>query len=352
MARHDPRLHAVRTNGLNDAPQWVLDVDREKANALSVTNAAINDTMTAAFGADYVNQFNLHGRTKKVFLEGQENARIQPEDLKKWFVRNTLGEMVPLSGFISPHWKLGPQKLELYNGVPAFEILGEPAPGFSTGQAMSIMNHYASMLPSAVGHEWTSISYEEMQSSGQAGKLYLISLVVVVLCLAALYESWTIPFAVMLVVPLGILGAVCASWMRGLANDIYFQVGLLTTVGLATKNAILIVEFAKEHFDAGASLLDAATHAAKERLRPILMTSLAFIMGTLPLAISSGAGAGAHIAIGTAVVGGMTGATLLALLFVPLFFVKVLQFFRVQPAGGHRDQATHSNHGVSEGAGA
>jgi len=350
MARKDPRLRAVRANGLDDAPQWILDVEREKANALSVTNADINETIAAAFGSDYVNQFNLHGRTKKVFLEGQSSARQQPEDLDKWFIRNTKNEMVPLSAFITGHWKLGAQKLELYDGVPAFEIMGEPAPGYSTGQAMDIMDHYADMLPKSLSHEWTSVSFEQEQSSGQAGKLYLISLIVVLLCLAALYESWPIPLAVMLVVPLGILGAVLASWLRGLSNDIYFQVGLLTTVGLATKNAILIVEFAKEHYDSGASLIDAATHAARERLRPILMTSLAFILGTLPLATASGAGAGAHIAIGTAVVGGMTGSTVLAILFVPLFFVKILRLFKVRRKGLVETETRTDSHGLRHGA--
>ncbi|WP_046899442.1 efflux RND transporter permease subunit [Gluconobacter oxydans] len=333
MARGDQRLVAVRLNGLDDAPQWFMDVSRERANAYSVTNADINDTIGAAFGASYINQFNLNGRDKRVFMEGEISARQQPRDLAKWFVRNASGQMVPLSAFITPKWTMGALKLDLYDGVPAFEILGAPAPGVSSGEAMRIMEGYAAQLTPGLSHEWTSISFEQQQSSGQAGKLYVISLLVVVLCLAALYESWTIPVSVMLVVPLGILGAALASYVRGLSNDIYFQVGLLTTVGLATKNAILIVEFAKEHYDGGASLEEAALHAAKERLRPILMTSFAFIVGTLPLAIASGAGAAAHVAIGTAVVGGMIGATTLAVVFVPKFFVAVLKLFRVARRG-------------------
>jgi multidrug efflux pump len=330
MAGADHRLVAVRPNGLEDAPQYVLDIDREKADAFGVTDSDVNTTVQAAFGSAYVNQFTLRGRTKRVFLQGEVSARMEPSDLDKWFVRNIRGQEVPLSAFIHAEWKLGPQKLERFNGVPSFEILGQPAPGVSTGAAMQIMQQYAAKLPPAIGYEWTSVSYEQQQTAGQATELYAVSIVVVLLCLAALYESWPIPFAVMLVVPLGVLGAILATLLRGLDNDIYFQVGLLTTVGLATKNAILIVEFAKEHFDAGANLTDAAVHASKERLRPILMTSLAFIFGTLPLAIASGAGAGAHIAIGTAVIGGMTGATVLAIYFVPVFFVVVLGVFKVR----------------------
>jgi multidrug efflux pump len=331
MAGADPRLVAVRPNGLEDAPQYVLDIDREKGDAFGVTDADINTTVQAAFGSAYVNQFTLRGRTKRVFLQGEVSARMEPSDLNKWFVRNIRGQEVPLSAFVHAEWKLGPQKLERFNGVPSFEILGQPATGVSTGTAMQLMQDYAAKLPPAVGYEWTSVSYEQEQSAGQAGKLYAVSIIVVLLCLAALYESWPIPFAVMLVVPLGVLGAILATLLRGLDNNIYFQVGLLTTVGLATKNAILIVEFAKEHFDAGASLTAAALHASKERLRPILMTSLAFIFGTLPLAIATGAGAGAHVAIGTAVIGGMTGATILAVYFVPVFFVVVLGVFQVRP---------------------
>lgn len=330
MARKDPRLVAVRLNGLDDAPQWHVNVQRERANAYSVSNSAINDTVGSAFGSSYVNQFNMSGRAKKVFLQGEMDSRLQPSDLAKWFVRNSQGQMVPLTAFTNPKWVIGAQKLDVFNGVPAFEILGGPAPGVSSSEAMKIMEDYAAKLPAGLSHEWSSISYEQKQSAGQSGKLYAVSLLVVVLCLAGLYESWSIPAAVMLVIPLGVLGAALATSLRGLANDIYFQVGLLTTVGLATKNAILIVEFAKMHYDAGATLADAALIAAKERLRPILMTSFAFIVGTLPLALATGAGSSAHIAIGTAVVGGMTGATVLAVLFVPKFFVSVLTLFRVQ----------------------
>jgi multidrug efflux pump len=239
--------------------------------------------------------------------------------------------MVPLSSFVHATWGIGAQKLERYNGVESLELLGQPAPGVSTGQAMATMEKYAATLPKGVGYEWTSVSSEQQKSAGQAGSLYLISLIVVLLCLAALYESWSIPTAVLLIVPLGALGAAAGSLMFGLENDIYFQVGLLTTVGLATKNAILIVEFAKAGFEKGSTLADAAVSAARERLRPILMTSLAFIFGTLPLAVATGAGAGAHVVIGVAVVSGMIGATIFAIYFVPVFFVAVLRLFRAKP---------------------
>lgn len=346
MARKDPRLVAVRLNGLDDAPQWHVDVIRERANAYSVSNSDINDTIGSAFGSSYVNQFNMSGRAKKVFLQGEMDSRLQPSDLAKWFVRNAQGQMVPLAAITDPKWVIGAQKLDVFNGVPAFEILGAPAPGVSSSEAMQIMESYVSKLPGGLSHEWSSISFEQKQSAGQTGKLYAVSLIVVVLCLAGLYESWSIPLAVMLVVPLGLLGAALATFARGLANDIYFQVGLLTTVGLATKNAILIVEFAKMHFDNGKPLAEAALIAAKERLRPILMTSFAFIVGTLPLALATGAGSAAHIAIGTAVVGGMTGATLLAVLFVPKFFVSVLTLFRVKPKLTHNLPTSTSEEGV------
>jgi multidrug efflux pump len=279
-----------------------------------------------------VNEFTREGRTKRVFIEGTPASRMTTDDLRKWYVRNNLRNMVPLSSFVHATWGIGGQKLERYNGVESLELLGQPAPGVSTGQAMAIMQRYAATLPKGIGYEWTSVSFEQQQSAGQAGSLYLISIIVVLLCLAALYESWSIPTAVLLIVPLGALGAAAGSLMRGLDNDIYFQVGLLTTVGLATKNAILIVEFAKAHFEKGSTLADAAVIAARERLRPILMTSLAFIFGTLPLAVATGAGAGAHIAIGVAVVCGMIGATIFAIYFVPVFFVAVLRLFRVKPA--------------------
>jgi multidrug efflux pump len=331
LATKDQDLVAVRPNGLEDAPQAALEIDREKAYAMGVSMADINTTVEGSFGSLYVNEFTREGRTKRVFIQGMPESRMQTEDLRKWYVRNNLGNMVPLSSFVHVTWSIGAQKLERYNGVESVELLGEPAPGVSTGQAMATVEKYAATLPKGVGYEWTSVSYEQQQSAGQAGNLYLISIIVVLLCLAALYESWTIPVAVLLIVPLGALGSAAGSLIFGLENDIYFQVGLLTTVGLATKNAILIVEFAKEAFEKGSTLADAAVHAARERLRPILMTSLAFIFGTLPLAIASSAGAGAHVAIGVAVVGGMIGATVFAIFFVPVFFVIVLHLFRVKP---------------------
>jgi multidrug efflux pump len=331
LASQDLRLVAMRPNGLEDAPQVTLEIDREKADAMGVSMADINTTVQGSFGSLYVNQFTRSGRTKRVFIQGEAASRMQTADLSQWFVRNNAGRMVPLSSFVRATWRIGAQKLERYNGVEASEILGEPASGVSSGQAMAIMEQYAATLPKGIGHEWTSVSFEQQQSAGQAGKLYVVSIIAVLLCLAALYESWAIPMAVILAVPLGVLGAVVATLGSGLQNDIYFQVGLLTTVGLATKNAILIVEFARERFDRGSTLAEAAVHAAKERLRPILMTSFAFIFGTLPLAVATGAGAGAHVAIGTAVVGGMFGATILVIYLVPMFFVVVLRLFRVRP---------------------
>jgi multidrug efflux pump len=331
LASQDPRLVAVRPNGLEDAPQVTLEIDRPAAEAMGVSMADIKTTVQGSFGSLYVNQFTRRGRTKRVFIQGEAASRMQTKDLSTWFVRNNAGQRVPLSSFVRVTWRIGPQKLERYNGVDAFEILGEPAPGVSSGQAMTIMEQDATTLPKGIGHEWTSVSFEQQQSAGQAGKLYAVSIIAVLLCLAALYESWAIPMAVILAVPLGVLGAVVVTLGRGLENDIYFQVGLLTTVGLATKNTILIVEFARERFDQGSALAEAAVHAAKERLRPILMTSFAFIFGTLPLAVATGAGAGAHVAIGTAVVGGMLGATILVIYLVPMFFVVVLRLFRIIP---------------------
>jgi multidrug efflux pump len=277
-----------------------------------------------------VDDFIDRGRVKKVFVQGQASSRMLPDDLNKWYVRNNQGQMVPFSAFSSAVWTYGPQKLNRYNGVPAYEIQGQPAPGYSSGQAMDEMERIAATMPQGIGFEWTGLSYEERLSGSQAPALYAISLVVIFLCLAALYESWSIPTAVMLVVPLGIIGALAATLLRGLSNDVYFQVGLLTTVGLAAKNAILIVEFAKEHYESGASLTEAAIHAARQRLRPILMTSMAFILGVVPLAISNGAGSGSQNAIGTGVIGGMLTATFLAIFFVPAFFVVMLRVFKVK----------------------
>ncbi|OZI35796.1 hydrophobe/amphiphile efflux-1 family RND transporter [Bordetella genomosp. 1] len=341
-ARKSPVLMAVRPNGIEDAPQYELDIDREKARALGVSIADINSTLATAWGSSYVNDFIDRGRVKKVFVQGDASSRMLPEDLDKWYVRNGDGDMVPFSAFSSAKWTYGPQKLNRYNGVPSFNIQGAPAPGYSSGDAMAEMERIANALPTGIGYDWTGLSFEERLSGAQAPALYAISLIVVFLCLAALYESWSIPTAVMLVVPLGVLGALAATLGRGLSNDVFFQVGLLTTIGLAAKNAILIVEFAKEHYESGASLVEAAVHAARQRLRPILMTSLAFILGVVPLAISSGAGSGGQNAIGTGVIGGMLSGTFLAIFFVPVFFVIVLRLFKVRRLSELRaDEAAH-----------
>ncbi|GBQ85622.1 multidrug efflux pump acriflavin resistance protein AcrB/AcrD/AcrF [Gluconacetobacter johannae DSM 13595] len=328
-AAKDPRLVAVRPNGMEDAPQYLLDIDREKANALGITNAEINITIQGALASIYVNQFMRDDRVKQVYIQGEPDARMLPGDLDKWYLRNVTNGLVPFNAFASGKWIVGPQKVEDYNGLNAFEILGQPAPGYSTGAAVTAIQEALAKLPPGIGYEWTGLSFEQMASGSSTGPLYALAATVILLCLAALYESWAIPFAVLLVIPLGVLGALVATLTRGLANDVYFQVGLLTTVGLAVKNAILIVEFAKAFFEAGDDLLEAVVKAGRERLRPILMTSIAFVCGVFPLAISTGAGSGARVAIGTAVVGGMLSATLLAIYFVPLFFVLVLRLFRV-----------------------
>ena len=340
-------LQGVRPNGIEDAPQYQLDIDREKARALGVAVSDINSTLATAWGSSYVNDFIDRGRVKKVFVQGDASARMLPEDLEKWYVRNKNGDMVPFSAFSSASWTYGPQKLNRYNGSPSFNIQGQAAPGYSSGAAMQEMERLAAQLPTGVGYEWTGMSFEERLSGAQAPALYAISLIVVFLCLAALYESWSIPSAVMLVVPLGIIGALAATLLRGLSNDVYFQVGLLTTVGLAAKNAILIVEFAKEHYESGAGLIESAIHAARQRLRPILMTSLAFILGVVPLAISSGAGSGSQNAIGTGVIGGMLTATFLAIFFVPTFFVVMLKLFKVKRMSEQRDK--HETDVAAEG---
>jgi HAE1 family hydrophobic/amphiphilic exporter-1/multidrug efflux pump len=323
LARKDPRLAKVRPAGLEDTPQFNIDVDQQKAAALGVPLAEINQVLASTWGAAYLNDFMDRGRTKRVYMQADAPFRMNPEDLGRWYVRNRAGEMVPLSTFSSGRWSFGPPKLERFNGIPAMAIQGEPSPGRSSGEAMTAMEEIVARLPVGIGYEWSGLSFEERLSGAGAPALYAISLLVVFLCLAALYESWSIPVSVMLVVPLGVLGAVVAMLLRGLTNDVFFQVGLLTTVGLSAKNAILIVEFAKELHERGRTAMEAALEAARMRLRPIIMTSLAFVLGVLPLAIAHGAGAGGQVAIGTAVIGGMLSATALAILFVPLFFVLV-----------------------------
>lgn len=327
QAAKDPALKAVRPNGLNDMPQYRLDIDQEKASALGIALSEVNQTISVAWGSGYVNDFIDRGRTKRVFLQGDAPYRMMPEDLNKWYVRNNRGEMVPFSSFASARWVYGSPRLERYNGLPSFEILGEPAPGKSTGEAMKAVESIIKTLPPGIGYEWTGLSYEERQSGSQAPALYAISLLIVFLCLAALYESWSIPFSVMMVVPLGVIGALVAATMRGLSNDVFFQVGLLTTIGISAKNAILIVEFAKEQQEQGKDLIVGTLEAVRMRLRPILMTSLAFILGVLPLAISHGAGSGGRNAIGTGVMGGMISATVLAIFLVPVFFVVIRRRF-------------------------
>ncbi|WP_429220668.1 efflux RND transporter permease subunit [Aeromonas veronii] len=327
MAAQDPTLVRVRPNGMEDTPQLDIKIDYEKALAQGLSIADINNTLATAWGSSYVNDFVDRGRIKKVYMQADAPFRMNPEDLKLWYVRNSAGQMVPFSAFASTEWSFGSPRLERYNGVPAMEIVGEASPGKSTGDAMAAIEQMVKQLPEGVGIEWTGLSFQERQAGSQAPALYAISLLVVFLCLAALYESWSIPFSVMLVVPLGVLGAIVAATLRGLENDVYFQVGLLTTIGLSAKNAILIVEFAKELYDKGMGLGEAVVEAARLRLRPILMTSLAFILGVLPLVISSGAGASSRNAIGTGVMGGMISATVLAIFFVPLFFVLVMRYF-------------------------
>ncbi len=328
MAAKNPTLTRVRPNGMEDAPQYHMDVDYEKAMALGLTVSDINTTLGTAWGSSYVNDFLHQGRVKKVYVQADAPFRMNPQDLNLWYVRNNKGEMVPFSSFATGYWSYGSPRLERYNGNPAMNIVGEAAPGLSSGDAMRTIGDLVGQLPLGIGYEWTGASFQEKQAGTQAPFLYAISILVVFLCLAALYESWSVPFSVILAVPIGVLGALMAVFFRGLPNDVYFQVGLLTTIGLSAKNAILIVEFAKRRHDKGRELLDATLSAARLRLRPILMTSMAFMLGVLPLAISTGAGVNSRHAIGTGVLGGMTSATVLAIVFIPLFFVVVMRLFK------------------------
>ncbi|HBZ14703.1 efflux RND transporter permease subunit [Pantoea sp. NPDC088449] len=328
IAQHPDTLVGVRPNGMEDTPQYKLIIDQEKAQALGVSLSDINTSLGAAWGGSYVNDFIDRGRVKKVYVMGQADSRMLPDDISKWYVRNGTGTMVPFSAFASAKWQYGSPRLERYNGLPSMEILGQAAPGKSSGDAMNLMEQLAGKLPAGIGYDWTGMSYQERLSGNQAPALYAISLIVVFLCLAALYESWSIPFSVMLVVPLGVVGALLFTTLRGLSNDVYFVVGLLTTIGLSAKNAILIVEFAKDLMEKeGKGLVESTLEASRMRLRPILMTSLAFILGVMPLAISTGAGSGAQNAVGTGVMGGMVTATALAIFFVPVFFVVVRRRF-------------------------
>jgi hydrophobe/amphiphile efflux-1 (HAE1) family protein len=329
----DKRLVAVRPNGQEDTPEFRLQVDIDKAGALGVAMSDINDTIATAWGSSYVNDFIDKGRVKKVMLQGDARFRMLPSDIDRWYVRNSAGSMVPFSAFATADWASGSPRLERYNGVPSVEILGMAMPGSaSSGEAMAIVEAALAKMPPGIGYEWTGLSLQEKASSGKTGILYGISILIVFLALAALYESWAVPFSVILVVPLGVLGALIGAILTWKMNDVYFQVGLLTTIGLACKNAILIVEFAKDLHEAGKTLVEAAMEAVRMRLRPILMTSLAFILGVLPLVLGSGAGAGAQHALGTAVIGGMLSGTILAIFFVPLFFVIIMQLFGRKPS--------------------
>ena len=324
VREHPDLLVRVRPNGLEDTPQYKLDVDQEKAQALGVSISDVNQTISTALGGTYVNDFIDHGRVKKVYVQADARFRMLPGDINDLYVRSANGEMVPFSAFSSSHWVYGSPRLERYNGMPSMEILGESAPGKSTGEAMEMMESLASKLPSGIGYDWTGMSYQERLSGNQAPALYAISLIVVFLCLAALYESWSIPFSVMLVVPLGVIGALLAASIRGLNNDVYFQVGLLTTIGLSAKNAILIVEFAKDLMDKeGKGIIEATLEASRMRLRPILMTSASTVLGLIPLAFATGEGCNQRIAMGTAVVGGMLVSTLLTMYIVPAIYSYV-----------------------------
>jgi len=327
MAAQDPRLVRVRPNGLNDEPQYRTDVDWEKAGTLGLSIDAVHDTLSAGFGSTYVNNFVQAGRVKKVFLQADAPYRMLPEDFKRFYVRNNDGKMVPFDSFASCRWSYGSPRLERYNAFPACEIWGEPAPGVSSGKAMQAIEELAAKLPQGINYEWTAVSYQEKQAGSQTVSLYAFSVLIIFLCVAALYESWTIPFVNMLMLPLGVFGAMLATWLRGLPNDVYFQIGFLTTLGLSTKNAILIIQFAQQRMEQGEGLVEATLGAVKTRFRPVMMTSMAFFFGVLPLALATGAGAGAQNGIGTAVCGGMLSATCIDLLFIPLFLVLVSRFF-------------------------
>ena len=329
----DKRLVAVRPNGQEDTPELQLVIDPDKAQALGISIADINDNFSAAWGSSYVNDFIDKGRVKKVMLQADATYRMLPDDINRWYIRNSDSGMVPFSAFSKVQWASGSPRLERYNGVPSVEILGMAMPGSaSSGEALAIVQDAVAKLPTGIGYEWTGLSRQEKASTGQTGLLYALSILFVFLCLAALYESWAIPLSVVLVVPLGVLGALIGAILTWKMNDVYFQVGILTTIGLASKNAILMVEFAKDLYANGESLVHSALEAARMRLRPVLMTSLAFILGVLPLVFGSGAGAGAQHALGNAVIGGMLSGTLLAIVFVPLFFVLVMRLFKRQPA--------------------
>ncbi|MDF0487157.1 efflux RND transporter permease subunit [Sphingomonas sp. H39-1-10] len=350
MASQNKALVGVRPNALDDAPQLKVQVDQDKAGALGLDLATVNSTIATAWGGSYVNDFIDRGRVKRVYIQADAPYRIAPENIGDLYVRGASGNMAPFTAFSDVSWHQGPMQLTRYNGLPSMEILGQPAPGVSSGAALKAMQDMQAKLPPGTRLDWTGLSYEEQLSGGQAPALYGLSLLIVFLCLAALYESWSVPLSVMLVVPLGVVGALLAASLTGLNNDIYLQVGLITTIGVSAKNAILIVEFAEEKMREGLSAYDAAIEAAKLRLRPILMTSLAFIFGVFPLAIANGAGAGGQNAIGRAVVGGMFSATVLAIFFVPMFFVVVLRLFSRGNAAHDGGERPHDDGRPDDGA--
>jgi hydrophobe/amphiphile efflux-1 (HAE1) family protein len=350
MAASDPRLTRVRPNGMPDVPQYKVDIDWEKAGALGVPVNSIQSYLATAFGSAYVNDFVQGGRVKRVYAQADAPFRMLPSDIDRLQVRNNKGGLVPFSAVASGRWVYGSPRLERYNAVPAMNIQGEPAPGYSSGDAMNAMEELSSKLPAGVAFQWTGLSYQERMSQAQTGLLYTFSVLVIFLVLAALYESWAVPIAILLALPLGVIGGVLATTLRGLPGDVYFQIGLLTVLGLTTKNAILIVQFAQRHLEQGMGLVEATVEGAKRRLRPIVMTSLAFGMGVLPLALANGAGAGAQTAIGTSVLGGMVTATFLAIFFIPLFYVFVVQIFgrkaRRLRSGPAHPVAGHSSEGL------
>jgi len=332
LAARDPRLMNVRPNGMEDVPEFRVDVDWKKAGAMGLPISSIHNTISAAFGGAYVNNFIQGGRVKRVYVQADAPYRMLPTDLERLYVRNAAGKMTPLASFATTRWTTGSPRLERFNGFPSMNIWGEPARGRSSGEAMQAMEEITAKLPQGIGFDWNGLSYQERMATRQGPILYAFSILVIFLCLAALYESWTIPFVNLLMLPLGVLGALTATYLRGLSSDVYFQIGFLTTMGLSTKNAILIIQFIKEQMRRGEGLKDATLAAVRIRFRPVLMTSLAFFFGTLPLAVATGAGAGAMKAIGTAVTGGLLSATFIDLIFIPLFFFMVSRLFPPKPS--------------------